>query len=236
MQRLWPTLSSMWVIAFWGIALGCASASAADIVRSGRHLSDRETRLVRVPDAPDTRLAPENMASGLNRSSTESSLKPAVGPVTVLRQAEIPPDRLARTRELLVELRAQATPTQAISIDLPADVLFDFDKHELRADAAPSLAKAAELIKSYPHAPIVVRGHTDGKGSDAYNDALSDRRAQSVAQELQSRTGRNAATLGLGRREPVAPNLAPDGKDNPAGRQLNRRVQILIEPAPAKGG
>ena len=63
---------------------------------------------------------------------------------------------LEQTKALLVELKAQPTPEQAISIDLPADVLFDFDKADLRPDAAPSLAKAAELIKSYPQAPLTV--------------------------------------------------------------------------------
>jgi len=58
---------------------------------------------------------------------------------------------------------------------------------------------------------------------------LSEFRAEAVAMELQKRTGRMAATQGLGRREPIAPNSTEDGKDNPEGRQLNRRVQILIE-------
>ena len=96
------------------------------------------------------------------------------------------------------------------------------------ADAAAPLNKAGELIKSYATAPLTVRGHTDAKGSDAYNDALSLRRAQAVARALHAQTGRQAAVQGLGKRQPVAPNTTPDGRDDPVGRQLNRRVQILI--------
>ena len=147
----------------------------------------------------------------------------------------MPPDRLEKTRALLAELKAQPTPEQAISIDLPADVLFDFDKADLRADAAPSLEKAAELVQSYATAPLTVRGHTDGKGTDAYNDALSLRRAEAVARVLYQQTTRQAHVEGRGKREPVAPNTTPDGRDDPQGRQLNRRVQILIG-VPAKKG
>ena len=98
-----------------------------------------------------------------------------------------------------------------------------------------SLTNAAELIKSYATAPLSVLGHTDGKGTDAYNDALSLRRAEAVARALQQQTGRQARVEGKGKRHPVAPNTTPDGRDDPDGRQLNRRVQILIG-VPAKEG
>lgn len=211
-------------------------ANAAEVLRSQRRLAGEETRLDVQQNAPATRLAPQNVEGNLTVHRPETALKAAASPSTLLREAEVPPERLERTRELLVELKAQPTPQKAISIDLPADVLFDFDKHALRPDAAPSLDKAADLISSYPQAPLLVRGHTDAKGTDAYNDRLSERRAQAVAQALASRTGRSARTEGLGRKEPIAPNLTADGKDDPEGRQRNRRVQILIEMAPVKGG
>ena len=168
------------------------------------------------------------LRGGLVSSTRDTTLQRRAAPQTMLREAEVPPARLEQTRALLVELKARPTPEQAISIDLPADVLFDFDKSDLRADAAAPLNKAGELIKSYATAPLTVRGHTDAKGSDAYNDALSLRRAQAVARALHAQTGRQAAVQGLGKRQPVAPNTTPDGRDDPVGRQLNRRVQILI--------
>ncbi len=221
---------------FCAALTACFAASALEVNRSSRPLGGELSRLERDTDAPRTTLSPQAVPGGLSPGGPQSSLRPADGPSTVLREAEVPPERLERTRALLQEFKAEPTPEKAISIDLPADVLFDFDKYELRPDAASSLDKAAELIQSYPNAPLLVRGHTDAKGSDAYNDRLSERRAEAVARELQARTGRQPTTEGLGRREPVAPNLTGDGKDNPQGRQLNRRVQILIEVAPVKGG
>ena len=203
-------------------------AQALEVVRSGRALAEVPTRLAPAAGAPNTVLRPQSATSSLASSTQDTQLRSHSGPQTILREAEVPKERLEQTRALLVELKARPTPEQAISIDLPADVLFDFDKAELRPDAAPSLEKASELIKSYATAPLAVVGHTDGKGTDAYNDALSLRRAEAVARALQGRTGRQARVEGRGKREPVAPNTTPDGRDDPQGRQLNRRVQILI--------
>ncbi len=201
---------------------------ALDVVRSGRSLAAVPTQLTLAPGAPSTALSTQGVAGGLVSSARDTTLQSSGGPQTILREAEVPKARLAQTRALLVELKARPTPDQAISIDLPADVLFDFDKSELRADAAAPLHKAGELIKSYATAPLTVLGHTDGKGTDAYNDALSLRRAEAVARALHAQTGRQASVQGLGKRQPVAPNTTPEGRDDPQGRQLNRRVQILI--------
>lgn len=209
--------------------------AAQEVVRSGRALADVPTRLVPASGAPATTLRKREPAGGLVSRTQDTTLQRSAGPQTILREAEVPKERLEQTRALLVELKARPTPEQAISIDLPADVLFDFDKAELRADAAPSLDKAAELIKSYATAPLSVLGHTDGKGTDAYNDALSLRRAEAVARALQRQTQRQARVEGRGKREPIAPNTTPDGRDDPQGRQLNRRVQILIG-VPTKEG
>jgi len=197
-------------------------------MRSGRSLASLPTQLAPAPGAPTTTLRPQAVGGGLAARTQDTTLRRSAGPQTVLREAEVPPARLEQTRTLLAELKARPTPEQAISIDLPADVLFDFDKADLRPDATPSLDKAAELIKSYAIAPLTVRGHTDGKGTDAYNDSLSQRRAEAVARVLQRSTGRQARIEGLGKREPIAPNTKPDGRDDPEGRQQNRRVQILI--------
>lgn len=212
-----------------------AAAHALEVVRSGRSLAAVPTQLVPSLGAPSTTLHRQESSGSLAAHSPETHLQRTAGPRTVLREAEVPPHRLEQTRVLLAELKASPTPEQAISIDLPADVLFDFDKAELRADAAAPLDKASELIKSYPAAPLTVVGHTDGKGADAYNDSLSKRRANAVAHVLLRQTGREAHAEGRGKREPVAPNTTPDGRDDPQARQQNRRVQILIGvPTPGK--
>jgi len=131
----------------------CGPAQALDVVRSGRTLADVPTRLAPAPTAPATTLRPQETSGALTSRTQDTALQRKTGPQTVLREAEVPPQRLEQTRALLVELKAQPTPEQAISIDLPADVLFDFDKAELRPDATASLTKAAELIKSYATAP-----------------------------------------------------------------------------------
>lgn len=228
--------SPAWRAVLWAVC--CATVASAaqtlEVRRSSQSLAATPTHLQPADAAPLTQLQPHVTHGGLVPRETETRLQAAAGPATLLRAAEVPPQRLEQTRALLVELQAQPTPEQAISIDLPADVLFDFDKAELRADAARSLDKAAELLKSYPQAPIDVVGHTDGKGGDAYNDALSQRRAAAVAAALQSRTGRPIATRGMGKRQPVAPNTTPDGRDDPDGRQRNRRVQIVIGALPVR--
>ena len=149
---------------------------------------------------------------------------------SVFVASEVAPDRIETTRGLLTELKARRSDG-AIVVDLPADVLFDFDKATIRPDAEPALARAAELLKSYPGAQVTIGGHTDAKGDDAYNEALSLRRARSVADRLQSpAAGRSIKAEGFGERRPVAPNTRPDGADDPDGRQKNRRVEIRIAP------
>ncbi len=218
-----------------GSACAAAVAQGLLVERSGRPLAQAPTALQPVAEAPRTQLSPQNVQGGLSAQGPATRLQPQAGPATVLREAEVPAARLAQTRALLAELKAQPTPQQAISVDLPADVLFDFDQATLRPDAAAPLDKAAELIKSYAQAPLQVVGHTDSKGTDAYNDDLSLRRAHTVAQALQQRTARLPQALGRGEREPVAPNATPDGRDDPQGRQRNRRVQILIGAVPGAG-
>jgi len=138
--------------------------------------------------------------------------------------------RSADLERALKDLAAVVTP-QDIKVNLSADLLFDFDKAELKPAAEPELMKVATVLKSYPNAKVLIEGHTDGKGSDSYNQPLSERRAATVAQWLIARAGLNPANLqtrGFGKTRPVAPNAKPDGSDNPDGRAKNRRVEITV--------
>jgi outer membrane protein OmpA-like peptidoglycan-associated protein len=78
---------------------------------------------------------------------------------------------------------------------------------------------------------VSIEGHTDAIGSEAYNQALSERRAESVTRELayDGVHGARLATRGFGERYPVAPNTREDGSDNSHGRAKNRRVEVVIE-------
>ncbi|EOR06785.1 OmpA family protein [Acinetobacter sp. ANC 3926] len=113
-------------------------------------------------------------------------------------------------------------------ITLNDQVLFDFDKSDIRPDAAKVLDTLAVALQKVPAKAIEIRGHTDAKGSDAYNLNLSELRAKSVGMALRQRgAAANASTRGYGESQPVARN-AISGQDNPAGRQLNRRVEIFV--------
>lgn len=124
---------------------------------------------------------------------------------------------------------APVDPVCGLYVTLEAEVLFDYDKSDIRPDAKATLHQLVEPLNGIPQGvSLQVQGHTDAHGSDEYNQGLSERRANAVKDEL-SRSGVTAAlsATGFGETRPVAPNEI-DGKDNPAGRQLNRRVEIFI--------
>ena len=118
-----------------------------------------------------------------------------------------------------------------IKISLQGEILFDFDKSNLRPAAESTLAQVAKMIGSYPRAQVLIEGYTDSKGSDSYNARLSDRRAVSVKTWFakHSVAANSMRTHGWGAAKPIAPNTHPDGSDDPDGRQKNRRVEITIK-------
>lgn len=114
-------------------------------------------------------------------------------------------------------------------VTLAADVLFAFDKATLTSKAKSRIAEAAAILRENAEGPVEVRGYTDAKGSDSYNLTLSKRRAEAVRKELApllSGTGITLSAKGYGEKDPVAANTV-QGKDNPKGRALNRRVEIV---------
>jgi outer membrane protein OmpA-like peptidoglycan-associated protein len=130
---------------------------------------------------------------------------------------------------LLKDLNAEVRGRE-VRIALSADVLFDFDKADLRKEAAPELEKVATVLKEYPQATARIDGHTDGKGEPAYNQKLSERRAETVRKWLENQGVKTRmSSKGWGKTKPVAPNTKPDGKDDPEGRQKNRRVEVVLE-------
>lgn len=131
----------------------------------------------------------------------------------------------------LSQLPAQETPRQAIVV-LPADVLFDFDKAAIKPDAEAALTRLAAELRARNVKQIRIEGHTDARGTPDYNQGLSERRAQAVAQFLAQRGGLGQVRMspvGLGARQPVAPNETSPGVDDPGGRAKNRRVTIIAE-------
>jgi outer membrane protein OmpA-like peptidoglycan-associated protein len=118
-----------------------------------------------------------------------------------------------------------------LKINLSGDILFDFDKADLRPAAEPTLFQVVALIQKYPRSKVLIEGHTDAKGNQPYNVKLSDRRAVSVKNWLAAKgiPAPNIKTHGWGSAKPVAPNSKSDGTDDPDGRQKNRRVELTIK-------
>ncbi len=118
-----------------------------------------------------------------------------------------------------------------VSIDLKG-VNFDFDKSNLRPDAVAILGEASEILKRYPDLRVEVAGHTDSKGTDAYNQKLSERRATAVYNYLTQNgvdASRLVGPIGYGESRPIAPNTNSDGSDNPEGRAKNRRTELNVQ-------
>ena len=114
-------------------------------------------------------------------------------------------------------------------ISLDDQVLFDFDQATIRPDASNILTELANALKQITASAIEIRGHTDSKGSDEYNQTLSENRALAVLKALQQQAKLNHIEAhGYGESKPVAPNEI-DGKDSPSNRQLNRRVEIFVK-------
>lgn len=109
-------------------------------------------------------------------------------------------------------------------------VNFEFDKAVLRSESIPILDAAVNVLNEHPELLVSIDGHTDSKGSDAYNQNLSFNRANTVHDYFIDK-GVNAERLvfrGFGESRPVAPNENPDGTDNPEGRFENRRVELNV--------
>ena len=124
----------------------------------------------------------------------------------------------------LADLNAEITDTE-VKIRLSGSVLFDFNSTDIRPDAEPALTAVLKVLKAYADNHVRIEGHTDSIDAESYNQALSKRRAASVRDWLVAHgaDGSLMQTRGFGESQPVADN------DTPEGRQMNRRVELVIE-------
>ncbi|MBI3781884.1 MAG: OmpA family protein [Deltaproteobacteria bacterium] len=111
-------------------------------------------------------------------------------------------------------------------------VNFDFDKSDIRPDSRPVLDEAADVLTQHPQIRVSVEGHTDSKGTDAYNEKLSVRRAEAVFRYLVGHgvTPERLEVIGYGETRPVADN------ETDAGRAQNRRVELHVVSPPEDNG
>jgi len=112
---------------------------------------------------------------------------------------------------------------EGIQVTFASGLMFEFDSDVVRGDARTNLNALARSLDKYDKSDLMIVGHTDNVGTGAYNQDLSERRANSAARYLHSqRVDRRIATRGLGEEEPVASNASD------AGRRKNRRVEVAI--------
>jgi len=116
--------------------------------------------------------------------------------------------------------------TGAINLVMPGNITFPTAQSAIKADFYPVLDAVADVLKEYGDTTITVSGHTDNVGDTAYNQRLSQERANSVAGYLVNRgvSAQRVAAIGLGKSQPIADN------GNEAGRSQNRRVEVRINP------
>lgn len=134
------------------------------------------------------------------------------------------------------ELRSAMAASEAASIQrtqnvltatFKSEVLFDFDSHTLKPGAYAEIGRVANVLNRYPQTTIRIEGHTDATGSEAYNQKLSERRAEAVKNALVQRgvDPRRIQTIGFGESQPISSNNA-----------INRRVNIVIIPIGQQAG
>jgi outer membrane protein OmpA-like peptidoglycan-associated protein len=113
---------------------------------------------------------------------------------------------------------------EGIKITFQSGILFAVNSSDLQPGAQENIGKLAAILNKYPDTNILVEGHTDSTGSTEYNQSLSERRAQSVANYAKSVNvkGERFTTVGYGESQPAVSNSTTDG------RQANRRVEIAI--------
>lgn len=201
----------------------------ADEVEHRAYLTERKVELARV-QAEQTLAQQEidRLAEQRQQVLLESRTREAQA---AERRAEMAKMEAASSREevqqleqSLADLKAQAEETERGTVLTLGEMLFGFDQAQLEPGAERKLQPLASFLQENADREVIVEGHTDAVGSEEYNRQLSERRALAVRNYLirQGVAPDRIETQGYGPQYPVAPN------DTPAGRQQNRRVDVVI--------
>jgi outer membrane protein OmpA-like peptidoglycan-associated protein len=145
-----------------------------------------------------------------------------------MRKALADSEAASIQRESQVAAQAEQKSLDVLTVTFKSDFLFSVNSSTLLPGAYDELERVAQVLNQYPQTTMRISGHTDSKGSEEYNQNLSERRAQSVKNAL---TGMGVdparmTVIGYGKSKPIASNATE------AGRQQNRRVEIRIVPQP----
>lgn len=160
------------------------------------------------------------MAARRQAGEAQRQREAAKGSRAAAAAAMLETERLERE---LADLEAEQTE-RGIVLTLSDAVLFATDSDELKSGAYRALDRLADFLEDNPERRLLIEGHTDARGTDEYNQDLSERRAESVAEALMERgiASDRLRPVGLGEEYPVASN------ETSAGQQQNRRVEVVI--------
>jgi outer membrane protein OmpA-like peptidoglycan-associated protein len=203
-----------------------AEAKAAKEAAEAKRKADEEAqRQAELAAAKQAQMKAEADAAAAKARAEEDALK--AKEEAARAEAERARQATISLRNQLLEqlnhiLETRDTP-RGLVVNM-ADVLFDFGKYDLRPEAREKLAKLSGIILAHPGLDLAIEGHTDNVGSDEANQKLSEQRAESVRSYLveQGLAETSVSAKGLGKTVPVADNSSP------AGRQKNRRVEIVV--------
>jgi len=170
-------------------------------------------------------VASQREADAAQRQAAMAQRQAAVSQQNANASLQQASDAESRNRALEAQLRElNAKKTERGMVITMGDVLFDTGRAELKSGASHNIERLATFLKTYPQRKVMIEGYTDSVGSDSLNQTLSMRRADAVRDALQGMGVDRAqlASEGFGEARPVA------GNDNASGRQMNRRVEIVL--------
>ena len=143
-------------------------------------------------------------------------------------------DMVNRGDKYLMNYEVQDTRTTSngdtIAVSFTIDLKFEFDKYELNEENLNGVEVIYSTYNQHKEAYIEISGHTDSKGSESHNKKLSQSRANEIKKHLVNKgiPKDRIITKAFGEEQPLAPNINPDGSDNPEGRSKNRRTEVKI--------
>jgi outer membrane protein OmpA-like peptidoglycan-associated protein len=199
-------------------------ASAADAARQ----ASADAAAARASAAHEAQMASADADAARNLAAAQARADADAARASAADAASSAALQAAELQRQIDALQAKATD-RGLVLTL-GDVLFTSGRADLKVGAASNLDRLVTFLNQYPGRNIEIEGHTDSVGSDDYNQDLSQRRADSVRSYLmqQGINSQRIVAAGKGEHQPVADN------GSAGGRQLNRRVEIIIEnPSPA---
>lgn len=164
------------------------------------------------------------LRGGLIGAAAGGALGAGVGVYMDKQQAEF--NRQLAAEQQAHQIEVERLQNENLKITMNSEVSFDYNSSQLKPAFSNTLSKVADILNRYPRSTIHIIGHTDNRGPAAYNQTLSEQRAQSVKWALVDH-GVDPNRIGTEGRGETQPR---DSNDTEAGRQLNRRVEMMIVP------